>query len=673
MQALELIQDKKKNIKNIMEVINNTNDKEKKLKLYKDILKIDNTDRQTVYEYLILIKQMTEGTFKNEEPLKEIITYIHHFPLEQYNKEFIGFNEKKNSSIEKILLILNKILSKEWIKSTLEEREDAIKFFLKAIEDDKFELKNTSPITWENDELYIFNLYLVLITQIHLKMEYYISLDNINEMELKSENIIKYDKLIKKYEDELKVKNCSEKSIDNSKKLIEKYKLLKEYYLLIEGNFFKKYLSKFSIFLQEIQDTYLKKLSTIKFVNEEDKNIFEYFMLFISYYNFESISRDICSVWKCSFDNSYNEINMKLVEYYRQKYPLMKIIIENNNKLILKIKYINDIIIENYNDYELDSLLDDIYKNLNFNEIKAIKYVKIPKLNNHLYIKKIYKNWRAFNLSIFNSKTIKSLYKTLFKEQYSFIEGEKELDIILKNITFYSFDTDFSAITDRKALKIYEYSNYENLVEIYDKYLLNEDVLKVIFLAFNLIINFHEILGHLNIKYQIYKYGQEKKEYYNSPKVNKNLSSDYAKGRDDRESGEDIEIKLFGRVILDLSLKEALFILNLTNYLVNDYNSFKNKFIKCDNEKINIDESFSDLLYKSFNINTNKILFAENKRYSFDDLIKKSINNRKLYPMKRKHPIGYNIDGMKKEDYDKVKKRLEIINSLEDIQNNKKN
>ena len=673
MQALELIQDKKKNIKNIMEVINNTNDKEKKLKLYKDILKIDNTDRQTVYEYLILIKQMTEGTFKNEEPLKEIITYIHHFPLEQYNKEFIGFNEKKNSSIEKILLILNKILSKEWIKSTLEEREDAIKFFLKAIEDDKFELKNTSPITWENDELYIFNLYLVLITQIHLKMEYYISLDNINEMELKSENIIKYDKLIKKYEDELKVKNCSEKSIDNSKKLIEKYKLLKEYYLLIEGNFFKKYLSKFSIFLQEIKDTYLKKLSTIKFVNEEDKNIFEYFMLFISYYNFESISRDICSVWKCSFDNSYNEINMKLVEYYRQKYPLMKIIIENNNKLILKIKYINDIIIENYNDYELDSLLDDIYKNLNFNEIKAIKYVKIPKLNNHLYIKKIYKNWRAFNLSIFNSKTIKSLYKTLFKEQYSFIEGEKELDIILKNITFYSFDTDFSAITDRKALKIYEYSNYENLVEIYDKYLLNEDVLKVIFLAFNLIINFHEILGHLNIKYQIYKYGQEKKEYYNSPKVNKNLSSDYAKGRDDRESGEDIEIKLFGRVILDLSLKEALFILNLTNYLVNDYNSFKNKFIKCDNEKINIDESFSDLLYKSFNINTNKILFAENKRYSFDDLIKKSINNRKLYPMKRKHPIGYNIDGMKKEDYDKVKKRLEIINSLEDIQNNKKN
>ena len=673
MQALELIQDKKKNIKNIMEVINNTNDKEKKLKLYKDILKIDNTDRQTVYEYLILIKQMTEGTFKNEEPLKEIITYIHHFPLEQYNKEFIGFNEKKNSSIEKILLILNKILSKEWIKSTLEEREDAIKFFLKAIEDDKFELKNTSPITWENDELYIFNLYLVLITQIHLKMEYYISLDNINEMELKSENIIKYDKLIKKYEDELKVKNCSEKSIDNSKKLIEKYKLLKEYYLLIEGNFFKKYLSKFSIFLQEIKDTYLKKLSTIKFVNEEDKNIFEYFMLFISYYNFESISRDICSVWKCSFDNSYNEINMKLVEYYKQKYPLMEIIIENNNKLILKIKYINDIIIENYNDYELDSLLDDIYKNLNFNEIKAIKYVKIPKLNNHLYIKKIYKNWRAFNLSIFNSKTIKSLYKTLFKEQYSFIEGEKELDIILKNITFYSFDTDFSAITDRKALKIYEYSNYENLVEIYDKYLLNEDVLKVIFLAFNLIINFHEILGHLNIKYQIYKYGQEKKEYYNSPKVNKNLSSDYAKGRDDRESGEDIEIKLFGRVILDLSLKEALFILNLTNYLVNDYNSFKNKFIKCDNEKINIDESFSDLLYKSFNINTNKILFAENKRYSFDDLIKKSINNRKLYPMKRKHPIGYNIDGMKKEDYDKVKKRLEIINSLEDIQNNKKN
>ena len=45
MQALNLVQKKKKEIIQILEVIKEKNDKEKQLKLYKYILKIDNTDR----------------------------------------------------------------------------------------------------------------------------------------------------------------------------------------------------------------------------------------------------------------------------------------------------------------------------------------------------------------------------------------------------------------------------------------------------------------------------------------------------------------------------------------------------------------------------------------------------------------------------------------------------
>ena len=448
--------------------------------------------------------------------------------------------------------------------------------------------------------------------------------------------------------------------------LLEYFKKNKEIYMIIEGNFFQNYLSGFYFFLRGIQDSYLKNLSSIRFKNEEDKNNFEYFMLFISSCNFESISTDKLQVWNCSFNSTENEMKMKLVEVYKQKHPPMEIKFEKDNKLIIKISAKSDIVIDNYNDYELENLLTDIYRNRKFNEAKYIKYVKIPKIDKHLYIKKIFNEWKAFNLCVFNSKTIKSLYETLFKEQEAFIFDEEELTIVLNNITFYSFDTDFAGLIDKDALKIYEYANYENLIEIYDKNLSNEDVLKVIFLAFNLIVNFHEILGHFNIRYQIFSYGEEKKNVYNSPKVNKDLSSDYAKGRGDKESGEDIEIKLFGRVISDLTLKEALFILNPSNYIQNDCNSFRQKFMKCNDEKLVIDEVFWDHLNETFGINPENILKAENKRYSFNDLIKKSTGNKERYTMKRKHPIGYKIDGLQKEDYDFVKDLLERIHNLDE-------
>ena len=94
-------------------------------------------------------------------------------------------------------------------------------------------------------------------------------------------------------------------------------------------------------------------------------------------------------------------------------------------------------------------------------------------------------------------------------------------------------------------------------------------------MAFNLITNKHEILGNLNISYQIYSSNNKNKKIYKSPEISKEFSSCYAKERGEKESGENIEVKLFGRVITYLTLKEALFILDLTNYLTNDYNSFR--------------------------------------------------------------------------------------------------
>ena len=92
-------------------------------------------------------------------------------------------------------------------------------------------------------------------------------------------------------EKELNKPNITELMIKAIKKNIEKAQDNLKLYTLIEGNFFNEYLSKFNIFLSCIQDTYLIKLTTMKFDKKEEKDIFEYFMLFITNFNFEKLTQ----------------------------------------------------------------------------------------------------------------------------------------------------------------------------------------------------------------------------------------------------------------------------------------------------------------------------------------------------------------------------------------------
>ena len=72
---------------------------------------------------------------------------------------------------------------------------------------------------------------------------------------------------------------------------------------------------------------------------------------------------------------------------------------------------------------------------------------------------------------------------------------------------------------------------------------------------------------------------------FNSPHIdNYNLYSSYAKERG-KESGESIEILLFGRKVEELTLKEALFVLKQNKY-IHGKNYFLKKFNICNNMKI---------------------------------------------------------------------------------------
>ena len=159
MEELNLIRKKKEDIEKIKEHILKEKDEEKKYNLYKKILKIDNTDSNILLEYLLLVNQNQKIKGINKGQEEEINSYINHFPPSEFNKHFKSIVVKEHSSIEKILIVFTKILSEDWIKTTFEKRREAYDFFLQTIRETFYIIKNTSPITWENKELYIFYLY----------------------------------------------------------------------------------------------------------------------------------------------------------------------------------------------------------------------------------------------------------------------------------------------------------------------------------------------------------------------------------------------------------------------------------------------------------------------------------------------------------------------------------
>ena len=654
MEKLYLIQTKKEMIKTKLEEIKVTKEPETQLKIYKEILKINNTDKEIVFKYLLLFKKINEKKMDKSIIKTEFSDYINHFQPKQFNDNFSDIIIKKYSSMEKLNLVIQKILSQDWIKTNYEKRKEALLFFNETINENKKEIKNTSPITWENDELYIYIFFQEFLLQLKRKINYYYYKGIIDYNTIKSEKLQNCIKLINQMENELKRPKISDDSKITLKKLIKKAEENRNSIALVEGNFFKEYLIRFYIFLSEIKDSLLQDFSHFNFDKKENKDIFEYFMLFISNYDFEKIPFYIYSVWKFSFKNlEYNE-KLEIKEKYKTKNLPIEFTFEKENKLKVNIKELEKIIeIDNIDDYEFENLIKDINIKRQFNENEFIKYVKIPKINNHIYIKKIIDNWVSFNICIFSSNTIKSLFKTLFKEQNSLILEEKELSIIFKNIFFYDFHTDFKGLTMRQTMRIYEYGPILNLE--------NNDLSKLIYLAFILDINEHEVLGHYNIGYQ--KYSNETQKY-DSPKIEKELSSDYAKKRGYKESGEDIEIKLYGRVIDSLTLKEALFILNLSNYRY-DYNDFREEFKKCNRKDIIIDETFEILLKDVFNINSKNIPINENNQYQLAYFNKK-YTDEKSYTIKGKHPIDYNIDGIKSENFDEIERRIFILKHLDD-------
>ena len=108
------------------------------------------------------------------------------------------------------------------------------------------------------------------------------------------------------------------------------------------------------------------------------------------------------------------------------------------------------------------------------------------------------------------------------------------------------------------------------------------------FYSFNIVTNIHEIGVHLVIRISSLNSGNTN-SIFGTPNINlkdKDLYTKYIQERV-KEFGESLEIALFGRRIRELTIKEALFIIDPYNY-IHGVNYFTENFKLC-NSKDNID------------------------------------------------------------------------------------
>ena len=259
-------------------------------------------------------------------------------------------------------------------------------------------------------------------------------------------------------------------------------------------------------------------------------------------------------------------------------------ILDENNQLK---KYINGNInytVENVDKYVFDSLLSDLEQN---HDEKYYYYFLNKNLKFNLYDTDLFiinkKNyWKQLIISILSSKAIFETMKSAFNEEsenLNLLRDQTFISNIIDKVRFFVYDTNIAGCLNEHSFRIYEYASFlKNQIK---------SLSFLFFYSFNTITNIHEINGHLYISYNK-AHNKKKNKIVDSPEIKKpdyHLYSNYAKGRR-KESGELIEITLFGKRIRSLTIKEALFILEPLNY-IRGKEFFKNNFIKCNDKKVN--------------------------------------------------------------------------------------
>ena len=608
----------KNEIEQILAKIKNSEKIGDKIDLYQKILNIDNTKELYVLDYLLCLKQSVEGNqsdknyFKTElNKLQLCISdknYLKHFseyPRKNARQKILNFiNIIKNSSFtndkDKSILILN-------IVELLRDFEN-INFI------------NKKKITWENEELYLNSLYKLLIFSVSYLIIY--------------NNHVKLDSVIKDNPEYIAINNnlkkAKEKKDENGIRLLT-FCLIN---FLLLNPFYFKYLTKMQKFLISVDSEFHQRFGNLELNSVIDRDLFEDYIYFLATYKFERSDYDL--FWK----ETFVPLNPKEKEAIA-KSELFDIKCEflNNGK---EFKIYDDC--ESYivdpDKYNLKCFINNASQNSVYKcKWYLNKYMKPNYYKTELFVYKTKNIWRELLINIFQSRTYTEARNSLFEEsQVDIFLVDQIIKNIIDNVKFFIYNTTFIGCTNNDANTIYEYGNIDLDIE-------NESVALLIFYGFHIIINIHEIGGHLNIKLQ---YFISLNDVFHSPDIKEDLRDLYTNnGKEkNKESGETMEIELFGEVKNILTIKEALFILNKDNYSSPLY-EFKTKFQNCKKQKLEelINEPLKAFL-SNLGIDSKKLKDNDTTAYKYP-INRKTNKSDIYYNNKSRHPPIFYFDMQK--------------------------
>ena len=219
------------------------NDIDQKMKLYKDILDLDNTKEKYVLNYLLSVKEIDENGGGNKIKFStELEKYKICISDEKYNLYF-SKKQRKNAR-KKFLDFFAEI--KKFCPEDKSSKGDIIRYFQNiSLENNKIDFHNNKKVTWENEELYLNCLYNSMISSIISLIIYYQKKMECDKNLLNDKEYIYWNELLKKAKEEKMEGDEQEKE----KKIKEIYFFIINIVLLNStfykyNTFFKKFFSE---------------------------------------------------------------------------------------------------------------------------------------------------------------------------------------------------------------------------------------------------------------------------------------------------------------------------------------------------------------------------------------------------------------------------------------------
>jgi len=629
----------------LYEQVSKTEDFNEKMKLYNEILKLNNYDENIIYNYLLLLKNNENNksesnkSNRSNEKNKNDIDKEYKDELNEYSVCLSNENYYKLENTEKKPCAKDNLLELFEILNEFDFDDTQKRFYFYEYlkrEPKNYEIKiNFSEK--ENQELYLYFLFYDIFCIFQKELNKY------------SKKVFESQKTFNEKLDEF--------VNDGSKKIILKFDdfmktnvtliLFSEFFDALNIvsdfvknniNFIRDILNKKIIDIYCLEGIILIMKSQIQYCINSDNSIDK---LFKNYYNDECDDLNIESLNK-NFKNIEIIINDKN----------LKIVSKSNNNS-------NCFIINNYYMYHnLEEPLKYIDKYFNFTNNISVKfylidYIKLQYFQLNNYVQYSLPFIQKFHNKISNSKTIYSLINYLFPgyKEEDFLSNNFILSIfdnILNGAKFYPFKNNLYSITFYHSLNIdFQISNKtyligreNNLYKTFYKYI-------ILNLGFFIICEYHESLGHYLREY-----------------LRLLTLIDYESQRDDngkKESGSYIQYLLLDNKI-EFSLYELIFILDYNNYNV-DFREFKKNFTNLKENKYEPSNDLKKDLIEFFDIDYNNIKnkiekeFKESKNYKlFGDL--KNLNSVEKYKFEMYKSCSINTRDIYIEN-----KKFEAINN----------